>query len=165
MGGPIRNFLRERKTIIERPRIFKPEETALTSFHRGGTIIEDVRIKGTLAEKEVSAMFDTGIHPCMITPKLAEEVGVREIEEVEMTTPFGITKVKEVELEEVEVKGKIRHEPRAVMTEGIPIDFLVGRDVMEWLDIKLDPREMKIIMNPGGNPNGLKYALTRPIEL
>lgn len=171
MEAPVRTWLKERKTIIERPRIFKPEEIVKTSFHAGGAILERTKVKGTVGEKEISALFDTGIHPCLIAPRLVEEVGVREIGEAEMTTPSGVVMVKEVELDEVEVRGKVRPEPRAVVTEGIPIDFVVGRDVMEWIGVKLDPKGMRILSNPHDlnphNPNtyDLGYALTRPTEL
>ena len=154
--GPLRKFLEEWQPVFPRKKLIKSHGAIPPT---GGAIIEEVTLYGTRGSRVVAALFDTGAEPCVIKPSLADEIGVTEVGIRWVETPFGQEyEIKEVELEKIVIRGKERPKPRAAVATPVGVDFLVGRDVMEWIGVKLEPKKlMMTLSNPG--------ITNRPIEL
>ena len=158
--GPLRKFLEEWQPIFPRRKLIGSQGQR-TMPRTGGEIIEEVTLYGTKGSKVVAALFDTGAEPCVIKPSLADEIGVTEVGVRTVETPFAEKyEIKEVELEKIVIRGKERPKPRAAVATPVGVDFLVGRDVMEWIGVKLEPKKMKMTINPSDS-----VITNRPIEL
>ena len=158
--GSLRKFLEEWQPIFPRKKLIG-SKTERTTLPTGGAIIEEVTLYGTKGSKVVPALFDTGAEPCVIKPSLADEIGVTEVGVRRVETPFGVEyEIKEVELEKIVIRGKERPKPRAAVATPVGVDFLVGRDVMEWIGVKLEPKKLKMTINPNDS-----VITNRPIEL
>ena len=158
--GPLRKFLEEWQPVIPRKKLIGSQGQR-TILRTGGAIIEEVTLYGTKGSRIVAALFDTGAEPCVIKPSLADEIGVTEVGVRMVETPFAEKyEIREVELEKIVIRGKERPKPRAAVATPVGVDFLVGRDVMEWIGVKLEPKKLRMTINPS-NP----VITNRPIQL
>lgn len=142
----LRRWLRERRTLFLRQPLIK-------TFGSPGLVVRMIKIRGTKAEREVDAWFDTATYYGAIQPGLAEEVGVKSVGKRRIHSPL-LKEPLEVELVEVEVitiNGKSVKHPRLTIVERLPagVDIIVGNEIMQTIGVLVAPKEeVAIVRNP-----------------
>jgi len=132
--GPVLRWVYERPTIIRRPKLLPyPPQLTPTSM-----MVLPMVVRGTKTEKEAVAVLDTGSELGSISPRLAEEVGVRDVGTMERVTAIGKGALKIVEVEEIRYKDRLTRRPRLLLSpafEEVGVDLLAGWKLLQELEL------------------------------
>lgn len=116
-----------------------------------GSIREEVKIVGTLKEKKITALFDTGASRNYIRKQLSDgdnvdSIGFGTYEGEHEVTLADMSKAKgeRVRFKELVIKDVSEEEPKFVIMEHLLDDVIIGVDSMQRLGISPDPLNEKI---------------------
>ena len=114
-----------------------------------GLIYKSLRLEGSLGEREVKVLFDTGASRCFIRRDIAQEVAVLGKAPTrfrfEIATGF-------VETDEV-IFAQVRLDEHPlfwtfIVVEGLSEELILGSDFFQIWKIRLDPETEEITIDP-----------------
>jgi predicted aspartyl protease len=104
-----------------------------------GRIIKEVEIEGKIGKAKVKAFFDTGSPLSLIKKEIAERTQETvKIKPLSMKTPAGEFVIDEVGVWDMKIKG-CRMVNLLHVSDKITQDIIIGTDIMQPKEIKLDP--------------------------
>ena len=118
-----------------------------------GSIKDEVRIVGTLKEKELTALFDTGAYRNYIRKRLFDGDNVESIgfdtyegEHNVLLADESKTKGERIRFKELVIRNLSEKEPEFIMMEKLLDDVIIGVNSMQRLGISPDPLSEKVLI-------------------
>ncbi len=114
-----------------------------------GLIYKSLRLEGSLGEREVRALFDTGASECFIRQDIAQEVAVlgKAPARLRFEMATGFVETDQVVFAQVVVNGYPLFFTFVVI-EGLSEELILGSNFLQRWKIRLDPEKEEIIIDP-----------------
>ncbi len=131
------------------PRNARGEETLVSLHHARGNWTAEVRLNDSQTARFV---VDTGASLCVVSPKLAVDLGVRPepgAEIIPMQVVGGVTAGPRITLASVRVgDAEVEHVAAVIHSIGPGIDGLLGNSYLGRFTVTLDPDKGVLVLRP-----------------
>lgn len=155
---PLAEGYKRQVTIPDRPDgVPLPLESTLTGLYLA------LQING----KPVRALLDTGADATIITPKLAQALGIKGGAIEEALSGAGLTQKLLVGVAtRIETGGiVIENEPLGIGQLPEPVEMLLGMATLRDFDVRIDPRKKRLTLWPAGKAPAMAGEYVLPLTV